>query len=103
VTRRLKPEEIADSLVYPSKQVADRFKAKVIHLRGAAPLTGFITEETEEMVSLVDQERVHRIPRKKVLHLAPQESSLMPERLLNRLSWEEIRDLMAYLEGLPAK
>ena len=25
------------------------------------------------------------------------------ERLLNRLSWEEIRDLMAYLEGLPAK
>jgi putative heme-binding domain-containing protein len=103
VSRRLKPEEIADSLVYPSKQVADRFKAKVVQLKGEPPVTGFITEENDEAVTVVDQERVHRISRKKVILVAPQETSLMPERLLNRFSRKEIRDLMAYLEEVGAR
>src|SRR5262249_25747943 len=82
-TRRLKPEELVDSVVDPSKQVSDRFKAKVVQVKGGAPLTGFITEETDEAVTLVDQERVNRIPRSKVLAIATQDASLMPERLLN--------------------
>jgi len=103
VTRRLKPEEIADSLVFPSKQVADRFKAKVVQLKGQPPVTGFITEENDETITVVDQDRVNRIPRKKVLEVASQESSLMPERLLNRFSRDEIRDLMAFLEEVGAR
>ena len=103
VTRRLSRVEVADSLVYPSKLVADRFRAKAILLKEAPPLIGFITEETAEAVVLVDQERVHRIPRSKVAEILTQETSLMPERLLSRLSAQEVRDMMAFLEVLGAQ
>jgi putative heme-binding domain-containing protein len=103
VTRRLSRVELVDSLVDPSKQVADRFKAKVVQVRGGVPLTGFITDENEEAVTLVDPDRVHRIPRKSILSLGTQETSLMPERLLNRLSDGEIRDLFAFLEAVGAR
>jgi len=104
VTQRLSREEFIDSLVYPSKQVADRFKATVIQVQGGgAPLTGFVTEEGDDSVTLVDQDKVHTIRRADIVFTAPQESSLMPERLLSRLTEEEIRDLLAYLEELGAQ
>lgn len=99
VVQRLNRQEIADALVYPSKQVADRYKARVVQPRGGVPLTGFITEETEEAVTLATQEEVRRLPRKKIQFIAAQSASLMPERLLNRLSLEEIRDLYAFLSA----
>jgi putative heme-binding domain-containing protein len=103
VTRRLSRVELADALVYPSKQVPDRFKAFEIELKDATPLTGFITEQDTEAVTLADREQVHRIARSQIRAITPQNLSLMPANLLNRLSWEDIRDLMAFLsEGNPA-
>jgi putative heme-binding domain-containing protein len=103
VTRRLSREQLADAIVYPSKEVADRFKATVVQVKGGLPLTGFITEESETAITLVDPERAHRLERKDLLFTAPQETSLMPERLLNRLSWDEVRDLYAFLEELGSR
>ena len=98
VARRLTRQELADAIVYPSKQVADRFKAYEIELEDASPLSGFITEQNEKEVTLADREQVHRIPRSKIRAIKPQSTSLMPERVLNHLSWEEINDLIAFLD-----
>jgi putative heme-binding domain-containing protein len=101
VTRRLSRGELADGLVYPSRQVAERFKAFEIELNDAPPVIGFITAQTEEALSLADREQVQRIARSRIRSIIPQSNSLMPEHLLNRLDWDEIRDLLAYLdEGL---
>jgi putative heme-binding domain-containing protein len=103
VTRRLSRAELADSMVYPSKQVPDRFKAFEIELKDATPVTGFITEQNNEAVTLADREQVRRIPRSEIRAITPQSMSLMPANLINRLSSEEIRDLMAFLnEGADA-
>ena len=99
VMRRLTRVELADALVYPSKQVADRFKAYEIELNDATPVTGFITEQNDQFVTVTDREQVHRIPRGRIRAITPQSTSLMPSNLLNRLGWEEIRDLIAFLEG----
>ena len=98
VARRLTRLELADSLVYPSKQVADRFKGFEVELEDATPLTGFITEQDDRFVTLVDREQVHRLPRAKIRSLNPQKNSLMPDRLLNRLTLDDLRDLLAFLE-----
>jgi putative heme-binding domain-containing protein len=98
VTRRLSRPDLADALVYPSKQVADRFKAVEIKLKDGAEFSGFVTEQNAEAVTMVDREQVRRVPRAQIQSLAPLSTSLMPERLLNRLSWEEIKDLVAFLE-----
>ncbi|HWP85959.1 MAG TPA: HEAT repeat domain-containing protein [Terriglobia bacterium] len=98
VTRRLSRAEVADSLVYPSKQVAERFKAVEIELQDGEVLSGFVTEQTGEHVVLAERERVRRIPRGSIKAQRPQAASLMPAGLLAGLDWEEIRDLVAFLE-----
>ncbi|MEO8428757.1 MAG: HEAT repeat domain-containing protein, partial [Verrucomicrobiota bacterium] len=104
VTRRLSRQDLADAIVYPSKQVPDRFKGYEVELKDSTPLTGFITEQNDESVTLVDREQVHRIPKSRVRAITPQAISLMPDRLVNRLSSDEIRDLLAFLdEGAAAK
>ncbi|MEW6158215.1 MAG: HEAT repeat domain-containing protein [Verrucomicrobiota bacterium] len=100
VTRRLSRTELAEALAYPSKQVADRFKAFELERKNGSVLTGFVTEQTEETVTFADQEQVHRIARSEIARLAAQNQSLMPERLLNSLSDEEMRDLLAFLENI---
>jgi putative heme-binding domain-containing protein len=103
VTRRLNRLELADSLVYPSKQIADRFKATALTLKDGTVLSGFLTEQTAENLTLAEQGQVRRLSRKEVQSVAPLTVSLMPERLLNRLSFEEIRDLLAFLENGPPR
>ena len=104
-TRRLSPKEFAEALVYPSKQVADRYKAYELTLKDGTILTGFITEQNDNSVTFADRDQVHRLTRNQIRSLAPQSSSLMPDHLLNALSWQEIRDLLAFLDELvtPAK
>jgi putative heme-binding domain-containing protein len=101
IAQRLTKAELADALVYPSKRVEDRFKGVEIEFADATPLTGFITDQTAETVTLADREQVHRIPRSKIRSINPQSSSLMPDKILNRLSWDELHDLLAFLEDPP--
>jgi putative heme-binding domain-containing protein len=98
IAQRLTKAELADALVYPSKRVEDRFKGVEIEFADATPLTGFITAQDADAVTLADREQVHRIPRSKIRSINPQSSSLMPDKLLNRLSSDELRDLLAFLE-----
>jgi putative heme-binding domain-containing protein len=98
VTRRLSRAELADSLVYPSKQVADRFKATEVTLQDGTVLTGFVTEQTAESVTLAERDQIRRLSRSSVRSMSPMAASLMPERLLNHLTWEELRDLLSFLE-----
>ena len=98
VTRRLSRVELADALVYPSKQVADRFKAQEVRLKDGELLAGFITEQTDDTVTLAARDQVHRVPRARIQSIAPQATSLMPERLSNALTDDEVRDLLAFLD-----
>jgi len=102
VTRRLSRLELADALVYPSKQVADRYKAMEITLKDGASFIGFITEQKTDLIAFAERDQVHRFRREQVEKLAPYSTSLMPERLLSASTNQEIRDLLAYLENIGA-
>lgn len=98
VTRRLNREEFADSLVFPSKQVADRYKAFELTLKDSTVLTGFITEQNDKSVTFVERDQVRQVPRSDIVSLKPQTTSLMPDKLINRLTRQELADLLAFLE-----
>jgi putative heme-binding domain-containing protein len=100
VTRRLTRAEFADALVYPSKQVADRFKLVQLEKKDGTVLAGFITEKTAEAITFADMAQIYRIPPAEIARLAPQTNSVMPSGLLSTLSDEEIRDLLAFLENI---
>jgi len=101
VTLRLKRGELADALVYPSKQVAERFRATQLTTKDGRTLSGFITEQSDDFVSITDlQNTVTRLPRNSVKSIDAQGASLMPARLLNMVSDDDLRDLLAFLASL---
>jgi putative heme-binding domain-containing protein len=101
VVLRLNRKELADALVYPSLQVAERFRATEVETTEGMVLGGFITEQSDEFVSITDlQNKVTRLPRAKVKQIKAQESSLMPEKLLSTLSENDVQDLMAFLASM---
>ncbi|MEE3373354.1 MAG: HEAT repeat domain-containing protein [Planctomycetota bacterium] len=101
VTLRLKRTELADAIVYPSKQVVERFKASVLITNDGQALQGFITEKSADFVSITDlKNKVTRLPRSEVDEIKVQNVSLMPSRLLSRFSDEEIKNLIAFLHSL---
>jgi putative heme-binding domain-containing protein len=101
VTKRLNASELADALVYPSRQVAERFKAQEVLTNDGRTLSGFLTEQSEDFVAITDlQNQVTRLPRSAVKEIKAQESSLMPAKLLNRFSREDIAHLMAFLDQM---
>ncbi len=67
-------------------------------MKDGEPLVGFITEQTEDTVTLAARDQVHRILRSRIQSIAPQATSLMPERLVNVLTDDEVRDLLAFLD-----
>lgn len=103
VTTRLTQAELADAIVYPSKQVQDRFKAVAVTLKDGRELTGFITKRGADHLTFADAITVHRLPTAEIEKIAAQEKSLMPEGLLRTLSDQEIAHLLKFLStiGVP--
>jgi putative heme-binding domain-containing protein len=91
---------LADALIFPSKQVADRFKAMEVTLKDGTSWIGFITEQDEAHITLSERDQLRRLDRKDVSRVSPQTGSLMPDRLLASLTDEELRDLLAFLNGI---
>ena len=83
--------------------MAERFRSTLIKLNDEDLLSGFVTAEDDETITLVDEDQVHRIERSRIARRALQESSLMPAALLSALSFDEIRDLLTYLSRVGEK
>lgn len=103
VTARLTRSELADALVYPSKQVADRFKAIALSLKDGRELTGFVTERSADHVTFADATTIHRLGANEIEKSAPQEKSLMPDGLLRSLADQEIAHLIKFLNTIGTK
>ena len=100
-TKRLNVGELADALVYLSRQVPDRFKAQQVLTIDGRTLGGLLTEQSEDFIAITDlQNQVTRLPRRSVKEIKAQATSLMPAKLLNRFSLEDIGHLMAFLHQM---
>jgi putative heme-binding domain-containing protein len=101
VTLRLNRQELADAIVYPSKQVAERFKGTIVQTTDGTALNGFVTERTDDFVTITDlQNNVTRLASGKVKSIEPQDTSLMPAKLLNALPEKDVRDLLTFLAAM---
>ena len=101
VTKRLKPEEIADSIVYPSKQVSERFRNTTVVNADGDVITGVLTAKDKVQIVLVNKDNeVSRIRLEDIEEMAQLETSPMPDKILNRFSERQVQDLLAFLLSL---
>ncbi len=94
-------KDLVEATIDPSKVVSDQYRANVVATTNGKVYTGRIVGESpDKLTILVDPEdstKVVEIPRKEIDENAPSKVSIMPEKLLNPLSQDEVLDLFAYI------
>jgi putative heme-binding domain-containing protein len=95
------PAFILESILNPSKDIDKKFQSQVFVLDSGKVITGMIVKETPTTVEVViDPQAKGRptiIKKSAIDNRADSKTSIMPLGLLNKLSREEILDLIAYV------
>lgn len=104
---KLKTEEVLKDIIEPSFKINEKFQTWIIETLDGKKYTGLIVEETKQAVKLVENPLVKADPivikiedidnRKKSM------VSVMPKGLLDKLTKEEILDLLAYVYSKGSK
>jgi putative heme-binding domain-containing protein len=93
---------LLESMIEPSKVIAEIYRSVTLTLKSGVILDGHIVSEDESSVSVainpVDPEQRRRVAKTEIASQRVSAVSPMPEGLLNTLTREEIFDLLAWLE-----
>lgn len=98
VGKKASKENLYDSLLQPSKAIADQFLTWVIETKKGQVLTGLVVEEGKDFVTLRDGNgKDYRLEKKEIESRVKGLNSLMPSDLVLNLSEGELTDLVEYL------
>lgn len=87
------------NIVDPSAVIRREYMNYVVETTGGQIFTGLLAEQDGGSVTILDAKNERRkIPRSEIETIAEAPTSLMPERILDPLTPEELRDLFSYLE-----
>jgi putative heme-binding domain-containing protein len=94
-------KDLAEATIEPSKVVSDQYRSSSIATNSGKVYNGRVVGENKDKLTvLVDPEdstKVVDIPRADIEEMRPSPTSLMPEKLLEPLSQDEVLDLFAYM------
>jgi putative membrane-bound dehydrogenase-like protein len=88
-----------ENVLDPSAVVPQDYQVTVLTTTTGRVLTGIIKQETDRTVTVQTQNESIIVPKDEIESRERSPVSMMPEGLLDKLSKEEVRDLIAYLEG----
>lgn len=96
-----KPLEILRDILDPSFRINEKFATYIFDLKSGKTVTGLILEETPETVKLIENPLAKTPPvvlkKADIEERKKSQNSLMPKGLLDKLTHEEILDLIAYV------
>jgi putative heme-binding domain-containing protein len=88
------------NILDPSGYVRPEYVAQTASLQDGRVLTRLVIESSAQQITLVDAKNQKTVlSRDEIEELAPSPQSLMPERLLETLAPQELRDLFRYLQS----
>lgn len=98
---KLGPADILKNILEPSAAVNEKYASTILELDSGEVVTGVVVEETPEALKLVENPLAKSAPRSvskaEILARKKSPTSIMPLGLVDRLTREEILDLIAYL------
>jgi len=102
VAKRFQRKEIIESVLFPSQVISDQFAAKTVVTQNGQSITGLVAVAANgDLTVLNTQGEKIAIPKAEVDEVTPSTTSAMPEGLFNKLTLDEIVDLLAYLAKPP--
>jgi putative heme-binding domain-containing protein len=88
---------LLENIVDPSAVVTTDFRMSILDLKDGRVLNGLVAEKTERTVTVKTMTESVTLERSEIASMHDSTLSLMPEGLLESLSPEQVRDLIAYL------
>jgi len=102
VNSRFQPADILDSIVSPSKVISDQYKPITVATDDGRVLAGMpVVNDGPTLVLLLSDGSKVTIPKDEIAEEKASTTSVMPEGLLDPLSYQEIADLIALFESVP--
>jgi putative heme-binding domain-containing protein len=93
--------EILRSLLEPSAKIDEKYQTQVFALKSGKVVTGMVLETTPEAFKIIENPMAKTppilIPKAEIDEQSKSPISLMPKGLLDKLTREEILDLIAYI------
>jgi putative heme-binding domain-containing protein len=101
IGKKASRENLFESMLYPSKAIADQYVTWNIETVQGLSLSGLLVEETADHLALRDANgKDTRIDKKDVESRSKSPTSLMPNNLLVHLTADDLVDLVEYLFSL---
>ncbi len=101
IARTMDRRKLAQSILEPSLEMSPQFVAWTLELTSGKVLTGLILSEESEKLKIGTADGIiHDLKFEEIQSRTPQRLSLMPEKLVDQLTSQEVVDLLAYLESL---
>ncbi len=98
-SQRQNLDYLLENIIDPSAIVAKDYYMTVVDTKDDRTITGIIKEESDAVLVLRTPTGDMAIPKPEIEKRKTQPVSLMPEGLLQGLKPDEVRDLVAYLQG----
>ncbi len=98
---KLSREAFFESILYPSAGISHNYETYVLQLESGNTVSGIVTSQTAESVTLVNQEAVTlTFKRSEIERMAKSNLSMMPADLQKVMSAQELVDVVEYLGTL---
>ena len=86
-----------EAIIDPSKVISDQYKSQTILTQDGRQFTGMMIRESDGYVLLQSDGEKVQIGDDEVDQIKENSTSSMPEGLLDDLSMDEVKDLLAYI------
>jgi putative membrane-bound dehydrogenase-like protein len=98
IGKKASRENLFESILYPSKAIADQYVTWEVQTKRGLSLSGLLVEDKPDFIVLRDAEgRDTRIATRQIESRAKGLKSLMPDDLVSAMSEDELVDLVEYL------
>jgi putative membrane-bound dehydrogenase-like protein len=93
--------DLVESILVPSSTIAQGYESYLVQTKDGQIFTGIIGRQTPDLVVLLDSAgHEQRIRRDRIEEMRRQSTSLMPEGFGRTLTRDQLKDLLAFLQGL---
>jgi putative heme-binding domain-containing protein len=90
---------LLENIINPNAVIPNDYRATSVETKDDRFLTGIITKEDPQSITLVTMNETVILPREQIQSLEQEKTSMMPTGLIQALTETEVRDLFAYLKS----
>ncbi|MEX2559615.1 MAG: c-type cytochrome, partial [Pirellulales bacterium] len=92
-------EYLLQTTIDPNSLVGLDYRTVVVVMKDGRLISGLVTQEDEKAVTLQTATESVTIPKNEIDERSNSKVSIMPEGLLQKLTKDQVRDLIGYLQG----